>query len=159
MALIIIKNTIEIVRPEECITLLSIGKENLPPIIASIVAPKAPTAPASLGVAQPRSIEPLINAINVTGGKNALRTIIGNFPFSYSISSSLIAGATFGSTEAHMKMNIKYINARVNPGISAPINKLPTETCIISAIIINIILGGIRIPKVPEAAITPVAKA
>ena len=90
---------------------------------------------------------------------NALRTIIGNFPFSYCMSSSLREGATFGSTEAQIKMNIRYIKASVKPGIKAPINRLPTETCIISAIIINIILGGISIPNVPEAAITPVAKA
>ena len=37
----------EIVRPEECKTLLNIGIVNLFPIIASTVAPKAPTAPAS----------------------------------------------------------------------------------------------------------------
>ena len=61
--------------------------------------------------------------------------------------------------EHHTKINTKYINASVKPGITAPINKLPTETCIISAIIINIILGGINIPNVPEAAITPVDKA
>ena len=38
-------------------------------------------------------------------------------------------------------------------------NTLPTEIAIKSAIIISIILGGISIPSVPEAAITPVASA
>ena len=52
------------------------------PIIASNVAPNAPTAPASLGVAQPNRIEPFISVINATGGRKALRTIEGNFPFS-----------------------------------------------------------------------------
>ena len=65
----------EIVRPEECKTLLNIGIENLFPIIASIVAPKAPTAPASLGVAQPSKIEPLISTISATGGRKAFKTI------------------------------------------------------------------------------------
>ena len=97
--------------------------------------------------------------INATGGRKALSTIEGNFPFSYCMSPSFKAGATFLSIEHHTKINIKYINANVNPGITAPINKLPTETCIISAMIINIILGGIRIPKVPDAAITPVESA
>ena len=56
-------------------------------------------------------------------------------------------------------MKIRYISANVRPGIKAPMKRLPTETCMISAIIINIILGGIRIPNVPDAAITPVARA
>ena len=154
-----IMKTIEIVKPDECKTLLNIGMVNLLPIIASSVAPKAPTAPASLGVAQPNRIEPLIRTIKATGGRKAFRTICGNLPFSYSKSPSLRAGATFLSIEHHIKINIKYINANVKPGITAPMNKLPTETCIISAIIINIILGGINIPNVPEAAITPVARA
>ena len=38
-------------------------------------------------------------------------------------------------------------------------NRLPTETCIRSAMMINMMLGGIRMPSVPEAAITPVARA
>jgi hypothetical protein len=45
-----------------------------PANIASTMAPKAPTAPASLGVAQPNSIEPLIIEISTTGGRNALRS-------------------------------------------------------------------------------------
>ena len=151
--------TIEIVRPEECKTLLNIGIVNLFPIIANIVAPKAPTAPASLGVAHPSKIEPLIRTINATGGRNAFKTIWGNLPFSYSKSPSFRAGATFRSIEHHIKINTKYIKANVNPGITAPINKFPTETCIMSAIIINIMLGGISIPRVPDAAITPVASA
>ena len=44
-------------------------------MIARKVAPKAPTAPASLGVAHPSKIEPLIYVINATGGRKALRTI------------------------------------------------------------------------------------
>ena len=52
-----------------------------------------------------------------------------------------------------------YNPAKIRPGVTQAINKLPTDTCIISAIIINIILGGIKIPNVPEAAITPVASA
>ena len=42
---------------------------------ANIVAPKAPTAPASLGVAQPNKIEPLIIAIKITGGRNAFSAL------------------------------------------------------------------------------------
>ena len=41
----------------------------------------------------------------------------------------------------------------------AAIKTLPTEIAIRSAIIISIMLGGIRIPRVPDAAITPVDKA
>ena len=65
----------EIVRPEECRTLRNIGTVNLFPIIANNVAPKAPTAPASLGVAQPSKIDPLINTIKATGGRKAFKTI------------------------------------------------------------------------------------
>ena len=70
-----IMKTMDMVRPEECKTLLSIGKVNLFPIIANNVAPKAPTAPASLGVAHPIKIEPLIRTIRATGGKKAFNTI------------------------------------------------------------------------------------
>ena len=34
-------------------------------------------------------------------------------------------------------------------------NTLPTETAIRSAMMMSMMLGGIRIPRVPEAAITP----
>ena len=34
-------------------------------------------------------------------------------------------------------------------------NTLPTETAIKSAMMISMMLGGIRMPKVPEAAMVP----
>ena len=90
------------------------------------------------------------------GVKMPLRPFGAIYPFH--IPNHLLLGkrATFRSIEHHTKINIKYIKANVNPGITAPINKFPTETCIMSAIIINIMLGGISIPRVPDAAITPV---
>ena len=47
---------------------------NRPLTAANNVAPKAPTAPASDGVAKPKRIEPLINVMRKTGGKKLLRT-------------------------------------------------------------------------------------
>ena len=47
--------------------------------------------------------------------------------------------------------------ARTNPGIKAAKNRSPTEIDSRSAIMINMMLGGIRIPSVPEAHMTPVA--
>ena len=41
----------------------------------------------------------------------------------------------------------------------AAINTFPTDIAIRSAMIISMILGGIRIPSVPDAAMTPVDKA
>ena len=38
-------------------------------------------------------------------------------------------------------------------------NTLPTEIAIRSAMMISMMLGGIRIPSVPDAAITPVESA
>ena len=45
----------------------------------------------------------------------------------------------------------------IKPGITAPINKRPTGTPIISPKSIKIILGGIIWPSVPDAAIVPAA--
>ena len=70
-------------------------------MIASKVAPNAPTAPASLGVAHPNKIDPLIRAINITGGKKAFNIIIGSSPPFTSNASSGNGGATFLSTVAH----------------------------------------------------------
>ena len=48
--------------------------------------------------------------------------------------------------------------AKRRPGNTEAINKVPTLIANKSAIITNIIDGGIKIPRVPEAAIVPVAK-
>ena len=51
-----------------------------------------------------------------------------------------------------------YRMPRIIPGNRAPINRSPTDKLSWSAIITSMILGGIRIPRVPEAQTVPTAK-
>ena len=62
------KKIIATVRAEASQTSCNTAKLRRPLSSARIIAPKAPTAPASLGVAQPMRMEPLISAIRNTGG-------------------------------------------------------------------------------------------
>ena len=50
-----------------------------------------------------------------------------------------------------------YIIAKIRPGPNAAMKSVPTGTCRRSPMMISMMLGGIRIPKVPAAQITPVA--
>ena len=54
-------------------------------------------------------------------------------------------------------MYIKYRNPMITPGNTAAMNRSPTDSAIWSAIITNMIEGGIRMPNVPDAATTPEA--
>jgi hypothetical protein len=56
-------------------------------------------------------------------------------------------------------MKTMYSRPRPTPGISAPMNRSPTETDTWSAISTSMIDGGMRMPSVPEAATTPEATA
>ena len=54
-----------------------------------------------------------------------------------------------------------YITASIMPGISAPMNSLPTEASEVpkrSAISTSMMLGGIRMPKVPTEQAVPTAR-
>ena len=54
-----------------------------------------------------------------------------------------------------------YISASIIPGISAPMNSLPTEASDVpsrSAIKTSMMLGGIRMPSVPTEQAVPTAK-
>ena len=69
------------------------------------IAPKAPTAPASLGVAQPSRIEHLIMPIRNTGGKKARHSSGSIWPLGTASSSGGSGGASLGQIDATMKMN------------------------------------------------------
>ena len=45
----------------------------------------------------------------------------------------------------------------MNPGITAPMNRSPTEMFMMSARITSTMEGGMICPSVPEAAMVPVA--
>ena len=72
-----IKKIIETVLAEVWQTWTKVPPPNRPLAIASNVAPNAPTAPASDGVAHPSKIDPLISVIRNTGGRK-LRAINGH---------------------------------------------------------------------------------
>ena len=60
------------------------------------MVPNAPTAPASLGVATPKRIEPLIIPISDTGGRKLLKIIPGYSFFGTWSNSGGNGGATSG---------------------------------------------------------------
>ena len=122
------------------------------------VAPKAPSAAASVGDAIPAKIDPNTASTRKKGSKNAVIILfILTMPVNFSSSSAGIAGTDFGLIKVRITIQIKYKNTSNNPGITAPINKLPTGTFNTLPSNTKIILGGIICPSVPEAIITPLA--
>jgi hypothetical protein len=80
---------------------------------------------------------------------------------SVSFSASAGRGGTrSGRTKPTTTMNTMYSTpSSRHPGISAPMNRSPTDTDTWSAISTSMMDGGIRMPSVPEAATTPEAMA
>tara|TARA_B100000405_G_C16380689_1_gene299140 strand:- start:40 stop:339 length:300 start_codon:yes stop_codon:yes gene_type:complete len=68
------KKIIDTVLAEVLQTETRVSQESLLLNAARSVAPKAPTAPASDGVAKPKRIDPLISDIRKTGGTKLLIT-------------------------------------------------------------------------------------
>src|SRR5512134_3307147 len=149
------KNTIEMVRAALWQTAFIIFQLSRPHSAASTIAPPAPTAPASLGVAQPSRIESLMVPMRNTGGKNARNSSGPSLPLGTVSRSGGRGGASEGFSLAARKMNAIYIAASVRPGMIAAENMLPTETESRSDMTISMMLGGIRIPSVPAAAMVP----
>ena len=73
------------------------------------------------------------------------------------IASSSSGGAHSGLIELVIRMYAKYSPDSTRPGITAPRNRLPTDTAIRLAISTSMIDGGIRMPSVADAASVPVA--
>src|SRR5688572_17994305 len=149
------KNTIEMVRAELWHTAFMVFQLSRPHSAASTMAPAAPTAPASLGVAQPSRIESLMVPMRNTGGKNARQSSGKSLPSGTVSRSGGSGGASEGFSLAARKMNRRYIADSVRPGTIAAENRLPTETVRRSAITISMMLGGMRMPSVPAAAMVP----
>ncbi len=99
------KNTIEMVFAALWQTPFIILMLSRPHSHASTIAPAAPTAPASLGVAQPSRIESLIVPIRNTGGKNARQRSGSHLSLGDLESSGGSGGATEGLNFARRKMN------------------------------------------------------
>src|SRR5210317_2592094 len=117
--------------------------------------PNAPQPAASVGVANPKRILPNAENTNAAGGTN---------PKINSTQTSFIdparnfigkTGPNFGSIQHRKVTYPAYKTASIIPGIIAAENKSVTGISMIGPITTNIILGGIRIPKVPPAVITP----
>ena len=149
------KNTIEMVRAALWQTAFMVFQLSRPHSAASTIAPPAPTAPASLGVAQPSRMDSLMTPMRNTGGKNARNRSGSSLPSGTLRRSGGSGGASEGFKVAATKMNSRYMAASKRPGTIAAENRLPTDTESRSAITISMIEGGIRIPKVPAAAMVP----
>ena len=90
-----------------------------------------------------------------TGGKNARNSSGSSLPLGTVSRSGGSGGASEGLSLAAKKMNSRYIAESVRPGTIAAENRLPTETVSRSAMTISMMLGGMRMPSVPAAAIVP----
>ena len=94
------KKIIATVRAEVWQTPVITARLKLPAKAARMRAPTAPTAPASLGVAQPNRIEPLIMPIRNTGGTNARISSGASSPFGTDSMSGGSGGARDGRSVA-----------------------------------------------------------
>jgi hypothetical protein len=72
-------------------------------------------------------------------------------------STSLGFGHKEGLSVARMMMYTRYRKANVKPGMMAAAYILTTETLAVAAYTMSNMEGGIKIPKVPPAVITPAA--
>ena len=124
---------------------------------ARAIAPKEPTAPASVGVAMPKKMLPNTNKISTNGGNMDCTTRCRNSRRGIWQTSGGRAGAASGFKKATSNTCKAKAPAIIRPGITAPRNRLPTETPNWSPSTTSTTLGGMICPKVPEAAITPVA--
>ena len=141
-----------------CMLLRSMSSFMRPPRSASASAPTAPSAPASVGVATPAKIEPSTTTISASGGSNARTTATARVPRPRASRSALgIAGAAAGETKATKTTYRAYMPDSISPGTSAPTNRSPTLIESWSASTTNTTLGGTIWPRVPDAAMTPVA--
>src|SRR5688572_17473571 len=107
------KNTIEMVRAELWHTAFMEFQLSRPQSAAKAIAPAAPTAPASLGVAQPNKMEHLMVPMRNTGGKNARNRSGSNLPCGTVSRSGGSGGASEGLSLAARKMNSRYMAASV----------------------------------------------
>ena len=74
---------------------------------ASRVAPNAPTAPASDGVANPKRIDPFINVMRKTGGKKLLKPYGIISPLGMFSKLAGNGGAKLGLIEANVATKIR----------------------------------------------------
>ena len=93
------KKIIAMVRAEVWQTCSSALRLSRPLNHASSIAPNAPTAPASLGVENPKRIAPLIMVIRSTGGMNAFRMSGSISPFGTWSRSGGNGGAVMGAQD------------------------------------------------------------
>ncbi|MNC87258.1 hypothetical protein D3C83_29690 [compost metagenome] len=94
-----------------------------------------------------------------TGGKKARNRSGSSLPSGTVSRSGGRGGASEGLSLAANMMNSRYRAASVRPGMMAAENRLPTETESRSAITISMMLGGMRMPSVPAAAMVPQERA
>ena len=124
---------------------------------ASNKAPIAPQPAASVGVANPNKILPRAAKTKAAGGtkpkKNSIQT---NFMLLALISTGN-GGPSSGFIQHLIVVYAAYKLASKIPGIIAAANKSITGISIIGPITTSMMLGGIKIPKVPPAVIVPAA--
>ena len=123
---------------------------------ARSIAPTAPRAPASVGVAMPAKMLPSTSRIRTSGGTMTSITRRNRAAPCSERASGGKAGAASGLTSATHATNAANMEANMIPGTRLPTNRSPTLIPSWSASTIRTTLGGMICPSVPLAAITPV---
>ncbi len=121
-------------------------------IMAIMIVPRAPTAPASVGVKMPRKSPPM------TSKKSRNVSIRPERDLIFSLNVVLgPRGPSSGLSVVHIRMVIIKRTVKRRPGRSPAIKSLPMDCSVCMPYTMNITLGGISIPRLPPAATTPVA--
>ena len=149
--------TIEVRRMVEVIACSTSGQVRRRCNAASTMAPTAPMAPASVGVARPRPMVPRTRKISTMEGIMPHNTRLTSFHPIGSRACSGIGGIECGRMIAMMTMNSRKIATCRIDGPMAPRYMSPTERPSWSARMISTSDGGISCVMVPDAAMTPVA--
>ena len=110
-----------------------------------------------MGVANPNKILPRAAKTNAAGGTNPKKNSIQTSFMLVGLISLGRIGPSVGSIIHLIVVYAAYKEASKIPGIIAAANKSITGISIIGPITTNIILGGIKIPKVPPAVMVPAA--
>ncbi len=121
-------------------------------IMATIRVENAPTAPASVGVKIPPKSPPItrikIMRVSITPDSDAI------FSFHEVLGPR---GPSSGLRLVHMRMLTTMRAVRRMPGRIPAMKSSPMDCSVRMPYTIKITLGGIRIPRLPPAATTPVA--
>ena len=110
---------------------------------------------ASVGVASPPRMLPRVARISTAGGTSPTANSRNTGPIDFGRSSSGTGAPSVGSSRQRIRQYPMNSTDSSSPGMIAAANRRTTDTWNTMAITMSITLGGMRMPRVPPAAIEP----